>query len=389
MISATLALALFSCQQPPTQTGQDAQTAALQAARALAQDPKTRRAYLSRDWMIGVAGNEVVLRSDLDVIITQSADLRGRWQNADAQGRQVIYEEALGQRLETLLRVQAGMDLGFDREVVDQRTDFAFDDRVERLGGHRAASKALQSDQLTPAQFRSHLRDQLLAMTWYQVQIGRAAGRTGRVFVDRNVRPGWIYSAYQAFSRSPSAEEQALVGKKEATYRLQILRVPVDPEGSPADSEALALELRRMYAEGEVSFDFLVRTYADPASQEKLGRLMPMTAQRAAQVAQTFHGPSGEAVIELLESGHAGNTTAPLFRTGPDSWLIYKLEGVEPGSDARPLSDPEVQQALQTFLLKAQDKSRERAAFAAVLSDSFIYPIAFEPFLSQRNAQSK
>ena len=97
---------------------------------------------------------------------------------------------------------------------------------------------------------------------------------------------GWIYSAYQAFSRSPSAEEQALVGKNETTYRLQILRVPVDPKGSPADSEALALELRRMYAEGEVSFDFLVRTYADPASQENLGRLLPMTAQRAAQVAQ-------------------------------------------------------------------------------------------------------
>ena len=388
MISTAIALALF-CQQPAQPTDQDPQAAALQATRALAQDPRTRRAYLSRDWMIGVAGNEVVLRSDLDVIITQSADLRGRWQNADAQGRQVLYEEALGQRLETLLRVQAGMDLGFDREVVDQRTDFAFGDRVERLGGHRAASKALQSDQLTPAQFRAHLRDQLLAMTWYQVQVGRAAGRTGRVFVDRNVRPGWIYSAYQSFSRSPSAEEQALVGKKETNYRLQILRVPVDPEGSPADAEALAIELRRMFTEGEVSFDFLVRTYADPASQENLGRLLPMTSQRAGQVAQVFHGPSGLAVNELLESSQIDGTTPPLFREGPDSWLIYRLEGIEPGTDAQPLSSPEVQRALQAFLLKTQDKSRERAAFAQVLSDSFIYPGAFGPFLGRRNAQSK
>jgi hypothetical protein len=388
MITATIALALFS-QQPPQSADQDARAAEVQAARSLAEDPRTRRAYLSRDWMIGVAGNEVVLRSDLDVIITQSADLRGRWQNADTQGRQVIYEEALGQRLETLLRVQAGMDLGFDPEVVDQRTDFAFGDRVERLGGHRAASKALQSDQLTPAQFRAHLRDQLLAMTWYQVQVGRAAGRTGRVFVDRNVRPGWIYSAYQAFSRSPSAEEQALVGKKETSYRLQILRVPVDPEGSPADAEALAIELRRMFTEGEVSFDFLVRTYADPASQENLGRLQPMTAQRAGQVAEVFHGPAGLAVNELLESGQIDGTTAPLFRGGPDSWLIYRLEGIEPGMEALPLAAPEVQQALQAFLLKAQDKSRERAAFAEVLSDSFIYPDAFGPFLSRRNAQSK
>lgn len=388
MITTTIVLALFS-QQPPQPTGQDAQAAAVQSARALVEDPRTRRAYLSRDWMIGVAGDEIVLRSDLDVVISQSADLRGRWQNADAQGRQVLYEDALGQRLETLLRVQAGMDLGFDPEVVNQRTEFAFGDRVERLGGHRAASKALQSDQLTPAQFRSHLRDQLLAMTWYQVQVGRAAGRTGRVFVDRNVRPGWIYSAYQSFSKSASVEEQALVGKKETNYRLQILRVPVDPEGSPADAEALALELRRMYAEGEVSFDFLIRTYADPASQENLGRLLPMTAQRAAQVAQTFHGPSGEAVGELLESGHTGNTTMPLFRAGPDSWLIYKLEGIDPGTDAQPLSAPEIQQALQIFLLKAQDKSRERAAFAEVLSDSFIYPAAFGPFLGRRNAQSK
>jgi hypothetical protein len=79
----------------------------------------------------------------------------------------------------------------------------------------------------------------------------------------------------------------------------------------------------------------------------------------------------------------------PLFRAGPDSWLIYKLEGIDPGTDAQPLSAPEIQQALQIFLLKAQDKSRERAAFAEVLTDSFIYPAAFGPFLGRRNAQSK
>ena len=43
--------------------------------------------------------------------------------------------------------------------------------------------------------------------------------------MDRHVRPGWIYSAYRSFSKSPSATEQALVGKKDTTYRLQILRV--------------------------------------------------------------------------------------------------------------------------------------------------------------------
>ena len=144
-----------------------------------------------------------------------------------------------------------------------------------------------------------------------------------------------------------------------------------------------------MFTEGEVSFDFLVRTYADPASQENLGRLQPMTFQRTGQVAQVFHGPSGLAVNELLESGQIDGTTPPLFREGPDSWLIYRLEGIEPGTDAQPLSSPEVQRALQAFLLKTQDKSRERAAFAQVLSDSFIYPGAFGPFLGRRNAQSK
>jgi hypothetical protein len=388
MITLTIALALFS-QQPPPAAAQDPREAELQAARALAEDPRTRRAFFSRDWMIGVAGDEIVLRSDIDALIRQHPDLRSRWQNADERGRRAIYEEALGQRLETLLRVQAGMDLGFDPKIVDQRTDFAFEDRVELLGGHRATSKALQAGQITPAQFRAKLRDELLATTWYQVQIGRAAGRTGRIFVDRHVRPGWIYSAYRSFSKSPSATEQALVGKKDTTYRLQILRVPVDAEGSPADAEALALELRRMFTDGEVDFEFLVRNYADPASQEKLGRIPPLTAERAGQVAQTFHGPAGMALNELLESGQIDGTTPPLFRGGPDSWLIYRLEGIEAGSGAQPLSSPEVQRALVDFLLKAQDKSRERAAFARVLADSFVYPSEFGAFLERRNSEKR
>ena len=100
MITLTIALALFS-QQPPPAAAQDPREAELQAARALAEDPRTRRAFFSRDWMIGVAGDEIVLRSDIDALIRQNPDLRSRWQNADERGRRAIYEEALGQRLET------------------------------------------------------------------------------------------------------------------------------------------------------------------------------------------------------------------------------------------------------------------------------------------------
>ncbi|GEM_PF-5678185 len=388
MIALTLALTVLT-QQPPQPDSQEAQAAKLQEERALAEDPRTRRAYFSRDWMIGVAGDEVVLRSDLDALIFRNPEMRNRWQNADGPGRQALYQEALGQRLETLLRVQAGMDLGFDPTIVNKQTAIMFEDRVKSLGGHRATSKALQADQLTPAQFHSHLRDQLLAMTWYQVQIGRTPGRTGRVFVDRHVRPGWIKSAYHSFLNSPSVEEQALVGKKEQSYRLQGLRVPVDPESSPADAEALALELRRMYRGGEVDFDFLVRTYADPASQEKLGRIPPLSAARVAQMGQVFHGPAGLALNELIESGEIDGTTPPLFREAPDCWYIYRLEEIDPGHEAQPLSAPEVQHALRDFLLKTQDDGREQTAFSRVLSDSFVYPSQFGPFLAERNRRGQ
>ncbi len=368
---------------------EQARTQSAQEARALAEDPQTRRAYFSRDWMIGIAGNDVILRSDLDTLILQDPNLRRRWQTADVQGRGALYEEALGLRLEMLLRVQAGMDLGFDPAIVSQRVDLAFEDRIERLGGHRATSQALQSDQLTPDQFREMMHDQLLSSTWYQVQVGRAPGRTGRITVDRHVRPGWILSAYQAFVDSPSESDQKLVGKKDKTFSLQILRIPVEPGASPADAEALALELHRMYTAGEVEFDFLVRTYGDAASGEKLGRLDPLSHARAVQVAEVFHGPAGQSVGDLLTTAQIGAATLPLFRSGPSAWLIWRLEAIHEGNEAQPLSSPSVQQSLRTFLLKTQDESREKAAFSEILGDAFVYPAEFGPFLNKRNMAAK
>lgn len=354
--------------------------------------PDVQRAIHLRDWIMGVAGNEAVLRSDLDVEVVRHRDLRERASRLRSQRQELqLLTDALERRLETLLKVQAGKDLGFDPKAVEDTTDSAFEREVESRGGHRETSEFLRARGLTPEHLRMQIRDELLAVSWERSIQGSAPGATGRPAVDRYVRPGWLHSAYTTFARSQRLGERRLVGIHGDRVVLQVLRIAAEDHGGKENAQRLAAELRRMHLEDGTDFAFLVRSYGAGDSRTNDGLLQPLEQEQIGQVAGRWHGEEGEALWRLAGEGQPGEVSEPLLREdeGGASWFVYRLAERLPSEEATPFADLELQRGLREHLTEALDELRVRSAFERVLDDSYVWPDDLRTFLEQRTQATR
>ncbi len=342
------------------------------------------RARQNLDGMMGIAGNEVVLYSDLGIVILQNDELRERERAAGRPELASIYDEALRLRLETLIKVQAGHDLGYDPELVDFLTDRNFEMRIEDLGGHRQASEAFKARRLTPEQYRLQIRDRLMELSWSESVTGKAPAGIGRPIVDRYVRPGLVHSAYLQFQRSGSEQERALIGMHGERVILQVL---VLDEGEWSDSEQLGAELRRQYEDGERDFTSIVHTYGSGTSREGDGIQAPLEVQTLRQVGRGWHGTDD--LWELARSGKVGQVVGPLLREGSErgeilrAWYLYRVVERLPATAAEPFLDRGLQHGVTDLLQSRLDRLREERAFEAVLRDAYIWPEGLRTLLNQ------
>lgn len=334
------------------------------------------------DWMMGIAGNEVVLFSDLSTVIFRDDELRKLADNPDPRVQRDLYYEALRRRIETLLKVQAGNDLGYDPELVTFLTDRNFELRIEAMGGHRQTSKMFKDQQVTPEQFKLQIRDSLLQRSWEESVTGKAPAGIGRPIVDRFVRPGWIKSAYVNFQVSGSEPERALIGMHRERVILQVLMLD---ELDYPDTEQLGAGLRKQYEDGERNFTSIVRTFGSGKSRERDGFSAPSEVQTLRQVGRTLHGTDD--LGELARSGKVGQVVGPLLRErGEDrAWYLYRLEERMPATQAGEFLDLGLQQEVTSHLQAAMDRLRGDRAFQAVLADSYIWPEALRALLTDEN----
>jgi len=335
------------------------------------------------DWMMGIAGNQVVLYSDLGIVILMDDELREIAMSTAPENLRPIYEEALRLRLETLLKVQAGKDLGYDPELVNFLTDHNFELKIEAMGGHRQASEIFKAQSVTPEQFRLQIKDSLLERSWNESVTGKAPAGIGRPIVDRFVRPGWVHSAYVSFQGSGSEGERSLIGMHRERVILQIL---VLDELDYPDTEQLGAGLRKQYEDGERDFTSIVRTFGSGKSREGDGFSAASEVQALRQVGRALHGTDD--LWELARSGKVGQVVGPLLRVrGEDrAWYLYRVGTRMPATQAGEFLDLGLQKEVTSHLQGAMDRLRGDRAFQAVLADSYIWPEALRSLLrDQKN----
>lgn len=336
------------------------------------------RAHQYVDWMMGIAGNDAVLYSDLSIVVFMNDQLRERANDPAPEVQREIYFEALRLRLETLLKVQAGNDLGYDPELVEFLTDRNFELSIQGMGGHRLASETFQAQSVTPEQYRQQIEDRLLESSWSESVTGKAPAGIGRPIVDRYVRPGWVHSTYVNFEGSGSRQERALIGMHGERVVLQVL---VLDEGDYPDTERLGAGLRKQYEDGERDFTSIVRTFGSGKSRERDGLLAPVEVQSLRQVGRARHAT--DALWELARSGKVGQVVGPLLREEDEAraWYLYRVEERLPATEPDAFLDRETQHRVVDYLQLKMDTLREERAFQAVLGDSYIWPEVFRSLL--------
>ena len=352
--------------------------AALAAPQEPPQQPLPEGQEIPHDFVVGIAGNELVLRTDLDLRILTDADLRARIQAATTIEEQLeVQFEALSSRLENLIMVQAGADIGFDPELVEQLTDREFGQKIESFGGHRMMSEMLQQRMLTPERYRVQIRDQLLSESWRRSRIGTAPGPTGRVSVDRYIRPGVMRMYYDAFIDSKVPREREAVGIVDAQVRVQLLQVNVPAGGVPEAVLTNVENLVATYQAGDASFEGLINVWGDESSREQRGIT---SAGNFDRLGRLRHGSTD--LARLVHEGEIGDVTEPQWAEmrGADgistrqAWCVYRLAERIAAVPPRAFGARQLQEQLRTYLLEMLDAQREDAAFTGALKDTHVWP---------------
>lgn len=377
MLTTTLLLATLSVLQDPP------------AGAPRAQDPAP-----PYDFVVGVAGNEVVLRTDLDIIILQDSDLRERFQRSTtALEQNEVQFDALSTRLEELIMVQAGSNLGFDQALVSQLTDHEFKQQVERAGGSRAMSQSLAQSSISPDRYRQQIRDRLLMESWRRSQLGRAQGPTGRISVDRYIRPGLMRMYYDSFIDSPVRAEREAIGQLEAKVRVQVLQVNVVAGASKEQTLAKIEALVDAFEAGDATFELLIGQYGDRTAGNQRGTETPVSI--ISRLGELRHG--GLDLARLASEGAVGDITQPLWleTRSPDglpqtqAWCVYRLAEQISAVPPQPFESPGLQPQLKTYLLKVLDKQRESMAFRKALGDTHVWPDQYRAVILESRSKKR
>ena len=365
----------------------------LLASLLLGQEPAPRFVPPPYDFVVGVAGNEVVLRTDLDVMIHENSELKQRYERARTQKERLeVQLDSLSALLEQLVMVQAGSDIGFDPELVEQLTNREFKRQIERQGGYRAMSAALAEQGMTPARLKELNRDRLLSESWRRSRIGRAPGPTGRVTVDRYIRPGLLRMYYDAFVDSRVQAEREAVGQVDPQVRIQLLQINVPP-GEDRDRVLRNIQaLVDTYQSGDTTFEALVNQYGDESVRNLRGVAPAPVLDRLGQLRH-----SSPELGELAREGEVGAVTRPLWleitdgegRVRTQAWCVYRLAERIPAVPALPFESRELQAKLRAYLLKILDEEREDAAFAATLADTYIWPEQYRRTIMESRAERR
>jgi len=174
------------------------------------------------------------------------------------------------------LKVQGGIDMGFEEEAVMRIVADNTARRVGSAGGVVQMAEKLDAGAISLSEQESELRRKLYRFSWERAVTGVNVGVSGRPYRDRYVRPGKLQLHYELLEEGqPGAE--AIQGSP-AKYHLQELIFRI-PEGSTeGETTRLRAEAVREELLNGLSFADAVRGSSTPQAND--GLLPPLTAEQ-------------------------------------------------------------------------------------------------------------
>jgi len=321
--------------------------------------------------VIKIIGDEIITYGEV-IEQLQQLGAEGKLNtNEDFEREQ---ERAFIELIELKLQAQAGRDLGFSPEIVNRIVKSSFDRSVEGWGGRAKAGETLQKGGVTPDEYKKVLEKRVLARAWRDAKTGKTAGATGRVEVDRYVRPGQLHRMFKELKDDPRFLER-LGGQPERASIQELLLVP-DEHGGMESTEALALRLKALLESGESTFEELDALHGplgrDP---DLIGRpVPPLAIYRLAGVSAARHRTNE--LFEFATNALEGAVSDPLVHYISEErqvLTLYRLQRRLPAEPAQFLASG-TQQVLEEELLTVLDERRLQQGMRALQEHTFHWP---------------
>lgn len=265
--------------------------------------------------------------------------------------------ETFSERVKVLLMEQGGRDLGYDEAVVKRYVDDSIADNIKDYGGIVDLSEELRRQNLDPQVLREMKQRAAYRELWGLAVEGRQPGASGRVSVDRYVRPGRLQFE---FERTPKSE----IAQVTADY--QSLFISVELAGGAAQARAKAEELVAKARAG-ADFTALVREHSHSTSKvrdgwDKAVQLKSM-AERHPDLGEFLADAAPETVSDPIAERIDGELVA--FRV---------VSGTKRSEPALDFNSARAQDELRERLLANLSRYRRDRELARMLEAAYVWP---------------
>jgi len=322
---------------------------------------------------LAVVGDDLVLLEEIDAVVRSEA-ARGRIPAGNPAAISKLASSLLTDRVEDLLKINAGRNIGFDEATTEAFAERAIEREFEARGGAVDMAAYFEEVGVSPEQYKTYNRERLYLDQWNLIVTGRIPAHLGRPKVDRFIRPGQRWASYQYLARSRSELERELVGALPERLELQRMVLPF----GDAEEEAAARELARAILQGlEAGSEFEQLAGLHGLPQVNDGRMQPASLRYVEEFSELFHGSSDLAQWAAdAEPGHISGVqlSASPSWPGGNGLLIYRLVAIHPPTEAAPYLDFELQAKLDQVAKQQLDSNRTQQELERVKRHTFIWP---------------
>ena len=264
--------------------------------------------------------------------------------------------EVMNLRVQSLLKTQAGKDLGFEPSMVQQLVRDELERKEERMGGAAGMGDRVANSLLDSGSFYESTESDILQELWARSVDGRFPGPGGRPYVDRYVRPGRLKFEYERNKGRLTLP---------ATVTLQELAIDAQRIGDLGEARAYAEELLNRILAGE---DFgEVAVQAGAADRDTKGVLQPLEETRLQGI------PFVDEFIATAEVGDVSDVLPIRLDGVLRGFRVLKLLAYE-RPEPPPFEDRDFQSDLTRNIQEAMDRGRAEAALARLFDAAYVWP---------------
>jgi len=277
--------------------------------------------------------------------------------NATEQEREAALQQTVLDRVRDILMEQAGRDMGFDQELVKRYVDDSVKDQIESFGGIVDLTTELKRQRLDPGELRALKERTAYRQMWSRSAEGLQPGTSGRVHVDRYVRPGRLWFEYQ---RTPQSELSPTLAD------WQNVLISVEGAGGTAEAKSKAEDVAAQARAG-ADFTTLVQEFSESDTRRNGGweREAPLSVvlERFPDLGEFIRDAEPKSVSDPIPIRIQGELVA--------FWVVANVKRTEPKAVA---FDGESQEALRKRIQDASAAYHRDQEVAKLFEAAYVWP---------------